>query len=112
MKQALACLIFNATWAMLTVRIQWSIWNLRTNKQASLSQRRSRRLRGDRRAPMNTLITGLALFALGVGVSVLILIWHKYRIQRRIVRDRVMWKARANKISNTGGNHEDTQTVR
>ena len=46
---------------------------------------------------MNTLITGLALFALGVGVSVLILIWHKYRIQRRIVRDRVMWKARANK---------------
>ena len=31
---------------------------------------------------MNTLITGLALFALGVGVSVLILIWHKYRLQR------------------------------
>ena len=37
---------------------------------------------------MNTLITGLALFALGVGASVLILIWHKYRIQSRIVSDR------------------------
>lgn len=31
---------------------------------------------------MNGLITGLAMFALGLGAVVLILIWHKYRIER------------------------------
>ena len=46
---------------------------------------------------MNTLITGLAVFALGLGAVVLILIWHKYRLQRTrqtFADDRAMWKAR------------------
>jgi hypothetical protein len=45
---------------------------------------------------MNTLITGLAFFALGLGEVVLILIWHKYRVQRirQTFADRAMWKAR------------------
>ena len=47
---------------------------------------------------MNTLITGLAIFALGLGAVVLILIWHKYRVYRirqSFAGDRTMWKARA-----------------
>jgi hypothetical protein len=46
---------------------------------------------------MNGLITGLAMFALAVGAVVLILIWHKYRLQRirqMFADDRAMWKAR------------------
>lgn len=46
---------------------------------------------------MNGLIEGLAVFALGLGVVVLILIWHEYRLQRtrqQFKDDRAMWKAR------------------
>ncbi len=46
---------------------------------------------------MSTLITGLAMFALAVGGTVLILIWHKYVLRRRtqeFKNDRDMWKAR------------------
>lgn len=46
---------------------------------------------------MNKLIEGLAIFALAVGGTVLILIWHKYRLQRtrqQFKDDREMWKAR------------------
>jgi len=45
---------------------------------------------------MNGLIEGLAMFALGLGAVVLILIWHKYRLQRirQTFADRAMWKAR------------------
>lgn len=48
---------------------------------------------------MNGLITGLSMFALGLGAVVLILIWHKYRIQRILptpAESRAMWKARRN----------------
>ena len=46
---------------------------------------------------MSTLITGLAMFALGLGAVVLVLIWHEYRLQRTLQQfkdDRAMWKAR------------------
>jgi len=33
---------------------------------------------------MNTLVEGLAMFALAVGGVVLILIWHNSRIQRKL----------------------------
>lgn len=35
---------------------------------------------------MSTLIEGLTIFALGLGATVLILIWHKY-VLRRITRE-------------------------
>jgi hypothetical protein len=46
---------------------------------------------------MNKLIEGLAIFALAVGGTVLILIWHKNVLRRRtqeFKNDRDMWKAR------------------
>ena len=46
---------------------------------------------------MSTLITGLAMFALGLGAVVLILIWHNSRVQsirQQFKDDRAMWKAR------------------
>jgi hypothetical protein len=46
---------------------------------------------------MTTLITGLTIFALGLGAGVLILLWHKHILRRRtqeFKNDRDMWKAR------------------